>query len=100
MTDRPLRDGPMNTATTDGAGGDGEADVGWPELPQHDVGAATAARIRGRALATLRRRELAARSGSAKVWLWYERAFEPTLWLGLGLGYCAWAVAGALAVLR
>jgi len=65
------------------------------------VGAGSAARIRSRALATLRHREqLARKPGLARVWLWYERTLEPTLWIGLGLGYCAWAAAGALAVLH
>lgn len=102
MTDRELNDGSMNRAAPRGADpdDDGSPGAGWPDLAQHDVGAHTAARIRSRALATLRRRELAAQPGFAKIWLWYERAVEPTLWLGLGLGYCAWAVAGALAILR
>jgi len=97
MTDREASDGAMSTATTRGAAPDGD---GLPELAVHDVGASTAARIRRRALATLQRRERAEQPGLAKLWLWYERAIEPTLWLGLGLGYCAWAAAGAFAILR
>jgi hypothetical protein len=97
MIDWKMGDGSMNTAATPDAEQDGD---GLPPLPQHDVGAATAARIRGRALATLQRRELGAQPGLARVWLWYERALEPTLWLGLGLGYCVWAITGALAVLH
>lgn len=102
MIARETGDVSMNTAATPGAEqvGDGSDGAGSPRLPHHDVGAATAARIRVRALAALRRRELAAQPGLARVWLWYERALEPTLWLGLGLGYCVWAVAGALAMLH
>ena len=102
MTNWKMGDGSVKMATSPGADpdGDGSLGAGLPELPQHDVGAATAARIRQRSLATLRRRELAANPGVARIWLWYERAIEPTLWLGLGLVYCAWAAAGALAILH
>lgn len=101
MTDPDEGDGALKrVATGVNPNGDGSLGAGWPELREHDVGAATAAHIRRRALATLRRREIAAQTGAAKIWLWYERAVEPTLWLGLGLGYCAWAAAGALAILH
>ena len=103
MTDRELgSDDSMNDATPRRAVAEEDAwpGAGLPELPQHDVGARTAARIRSRAMATLRRRESAAQPGLAKLWLWYDRAIEPGLWLGLGLGYCAWAAAGALAILH
>ena len=99
MTDRRADDGTMSTATH-GPDGDVSPDAGLPALALHDVGASTAARIRRRALATLQRRELAAQPGLPGLWLRYERAIEPALWLGLGLGYCVWAAAGALAILH
>jgi hypothetical protein len=104
MSERDMRDGSTSTPGSDRAARDRGDDSSGPDLPAfalHDVRAGAAARIRNLALASLRRRErLAAHSGLAKAWSWYERAVEPTLWLGLGLGYCAWAVAGAFAVLH
>jgi hypothetical protein len=102
MSERDMRDGTTATPGIDLPGGDRGDDPSGADLPAfalHDVRAGAAARIRNRALASLRRRErLAAHSGLERAWSWYERAVEPTLWLGLGLGYCAWAVAGALGV--
>ena len=56
MTDRKNGDGAMTTPANPGADpdGDGSPDLSLPELGVHDVGASTAARIRRRALATLR----------------------------------------------
>jgi hypothetical protein len=98
MSDQDLADGTIGPgAPGSSAFDDDELGAGLPALARHDVGADTAARIRGLALATLRRRE---RPRLAQAWAWYERAFEPTIWVGLGLGYCVWAAAGALAVLH
>jgi len=86
--------------------GEGPDDAGLSFAPLaglavHDVGGAAATRIRRRALTALRQEErLAAHPMAAKAALWYQRALEPALLIGLGLGYCAWAAAGALAVLH
>ena len=97
MIDEESGDDAMSTEERYRAEPDGD---GLPDLALHDVAEGAAFRIRSRALAELSSDQRAARSGTAPATRWYRRAIEPALLIGLGLGYCAWAAAGALAVLH
>jgi hypothetical protein len=69
------------------------------ELSIHDVDARVAERLRRRMRAVARREELRhTHPRSAWVSLWYYRAVEPALLVGLGLGYLIWTVHGTLAL--
>jgi hypothetical protein len=71
------------------------------DLPDHDVDPLVAERIRRRATAVLRQQQKQLRGArSAWVSLWYHRALEPMLLIGLGASYLAWAVRGTLALLH
>jgi hypothetical protein len=70
-------------------------------LRDHDVDPLLRERIRRRVTAVLRQKQSrVARPRSAWVSLWYHRAVEPTLLIGLGASYLAWAVRGTLAILH
>jgi hypothetical protein len=72
-----------------------------PDLRDHDVDPLVGERIRRRVIAVLRQEQRGvARSRGAWVSLWYHRAIEPTLLIGLGASYLAWAVRGTLAILH
>jgi hypothetical protein len=71
------------------------------ELRDHDVDAQLRERIRRRAKAVLRQEQRRiAHPLRARVSLWYHRAFEPALLIGLGASYLAWAIRGTLALLH
>jgi hypothetical protein len=71
------------------------------ELQDHDVDPLVRERILRRATAVLRQeqRRLAQRRW-AWASLWYHRALEPALLIGLGASYLAWAVSGTLALVH
>jgi hypothetical protein len=70
-------------------------------LQTHDVDPLVGERIRRRVTAVLRQEQRrVARPRSAWISLWYHRALEPTLLIGLGASYLVWAVQGTLAILH
>jgi len=68
------------------------------KLPEHDLDAAGAERVRQRVQVALsvRRPQL----GHSQGWSWYHRLVEPAVLIGMGLSYLLWTVHDTVALFR